>query len=145
MLPIGKMFLLHLPGLLLCLSELIVYFSLSFRFCAVFVFLLSFICLLLSLLSCCHSLLLPLISHSLLLSTFILDLAHHGHCMSLLYVASLQTGIESRMSMVAGVMQRIVGVVENSLVQANPFILRHAGFQKKPEGNQLALANAILK
>ena len=41
-----------------------VYFS--FLFCAVFVFLLSPICLLLSLLSSCHSLLLQLISHSLL-------------------------------------------------------------------------------
>ena len=40
--------------------------SLSLLFCAVFAFLLSSICLLLSLLSCCHSLLLQLISHSLL-------------------------------------------------------------------------------
>ena len=60
-------------------------------------------------------------------------------------MASLQTGIESRMSMVAGVMQRIVGVVKNSLVQTNLLILRHAGFQKKLEGNQLAPVNAILK
>ena len=35
MLPIGKMFLLHLPGLLLCLSELIVYFSFSHSFIVV--------------------------------------------------------------------------------------------------------------
>ena len=101
-LAIGRMFLLDWPGwpLALFIRLFSVYFSFSYSFIVVLCSLcLSArpICLLLSLLSCCHSLLLQLISHSLLSSSVAVNCAH-------LFVLCFHGDFILRMSLLSSVL-----------------------------------------